>query len=74
MDGGETARTWAVCRRRFSGQHVEAVERSTGNSHEHKHQRSGKAVVAAELLPDGRHVRRCEREERLPVELIQARW
>jgi 3-hydroxybutyrate dehydrogenase len=30
-------------------------------------------VVAAELLPHGRHVRRCEREELLPVELTQTR-
>ena len=30
-------------------------------------------MVAAELLPDGSHVRRREREELLPVELTQAR-
>lgn len=56
-----------------SGQHVETVERSTGNAHEHEHQHGGQAVVAAELLPDGRHVRRREREELLPIELTQPR-
>ena len=38
-----------------SGEPVETVKRSAGHAHEHKHQRRGQAVVAAELLPDGRH-------------------
>jgi hypothetical protein len=37
------------------------------------HQRGGQAVVAAELLPDGCHIRRREREELLSIELTQAR-
>ena len=56
-----------------SGQHVETVERSAGHAHEHEHQRGGQAAVAAELLPEGRHVRRRERKELLPIKLTQAR-
>jgi hypothetical protein len=46
---------------------------TTGNAHDHEHQRGGQAVVTTELLPDGHHVPRREREELLPIKLTQAR-
>lgn len=71
MDGGDTDRGGVS--QEVSRQHIEHIQGPARHAHEHEHHRGGQPVVTAELLPDGRHVRRRESEELLPVEINQAR-